>query len=234
MLGGFPGGNEQRLRNENGRLRREVERLKTDTGVRKYMEEADEKVDKAEKKSRRYFDFWKSAKEQVEIVEKKLKELLKENKTLRNIKKHLEDVVGKLKKENESYIQKIEKLKEKDKEKDAELKEKNQAITELTEQLHKEQDKREVAGRGNGILTSQTPIGREKVIPHNPREKKYEKRGGVEGHTGSYLKPLNESQIHKRVPHPCVKRFCDNCQTELKISDDVIERDYMVIILNSG
>jgi hypothetical protein len=227
---GFSGGDNQRLRNENARLNRVVERLMSETGVREYLENANEEVDKAKRETRRFYDFWQSTKIKLKNAETRISELVKENKALKGIKVRLENAVSKLRKENERQGKKIAVLEEKSKGKDAKLAEREKEIHELKEELQKELDKREVAGKGNSVPTSQTPIGREKVIPHSPREKKYERRGGVEGHKGNYLKPLEESHIDKRVPHPCTKKYCDKCQTELAETGRAETRDYTDLV----
>jgi len=234
---GFPGGPSQYLRNENTRLKNENEKLKkanadlmTQTGVKAYIAKADAKVEQEKKNNIRILGFWESTKEDLASSESKNKDLRQQNKKLKDENRKLNATVKSLEKDNAYKARQIETLTKKNTEMAAELESSNRKVKELGEKLQKELDKVDVAGRGNGIPTSQTPIGRAKIIPHIPREKKQEHRGGVEGHPGRYLAPLDESRISKRIPHPCTKKLCDKCNVELQETGRAEVRDFTDLI----
>ena len=220
---GFEGGENQRLRNENNRLNRYVIQLESQTGVDKIKADAAKQVDSARKETVRFHDFWQSAKIKLVQTERRVKDLLAENKTLKETRNRLESLVEKLKKDNAKKDKKIDKLNDdvrilegKRQKQESEIAEQSKKIMDLQQQVQKYEDKKNVDGVGNGVPTGRMGIGQKKVIPATSRGKGYKHRGGVEGHPGHYLKPLKDEQVEKVVTHLCTQMTCKNCHVQLE------------------
>ena len=118
------------------------------------------------------------------------------------------------------------------------IKEKNETIKELKEEiihLQKEVERLKIKenndGTTSGIPTSQTPIGKKKVIP-NFAKNTGGKIGRKKGHKKDKLEKVSEEKINTYVEHKMEE--CPNChKKELKETGKVIKKqvkDYQIIV----
>jgi hypothetical protein len=89
-------------------------------------------------------------------------------------------------------------------------------INSLKDSLAKEQAKLNTDGTNSSLPTSQTPIGKTKVIP-NSRKKTGRKKGGQPGHRKSVLEPLSSDEITDHVYHELSE--CTYCGGGLSLID---------------
>lgn len=104
-------------------------------------------------------------------------------------------------------------------------------INALKEALGRAQSKANIDGTNSSLPTSQTPIGKKKVIP-NSRVKTGKKRGGQTGHEKHSLKPIPDSEITDCEDHTL--ETCPVCGGESltfieKRAKDVIDYEVKVI-----
>ena len=100
--------------------------------------------------------------------------------------------------------------------KDDTVKELMTKIDSLKDSLAKEQAKLNTDGTNSSLPTSQTPIGKTKVIP-NSRRKTGKKKGGQPGHKKSILEPLSADEINDYVYHEL--SACNYCGGSLSLID---------------
>ncbi len=165
-------------------------------------------------------------KDYEELVNKN-KELEKENKYLSLVKSIAED-----------EQRRLQKIVDKKNEEEQKLKDIIKQLEEEIENLKKDKDrlkaKANLDGTNAGIPTSQTPIGKKKVIP-NFAKNTGGKIGRKEGHKKDKLEKLDDDKINEVVEHRM--KSCPKCnnkdliETGKIISKDVI--DYKIITYNT-
>jgi len=119
------------------------------------------------------------------------------------------------------------------------LKNENQKLQEIITSLTKEKQRLEVLqnndGTTCGIPTSQTPIGKKKVIP-NSRKKTGQSIGRKNGHQKDKLKKVSEEEIDEHIKHEL--KECPNCKGHsLKETGKIISKqvkDYYIIVVNKS
>ena len=101
----------------------------------------------------------------------------------------------------------------------------------LKDALAKERAKQNTDGTNSSLPTSQTPIGKKKVIP-NSRVKSGKKRGAQPGHAKHTLEPIPDSEINDTEDHTL--ESCPKCGSESltflgKREKDVIDYEVRII-----
>lgn len=114
---------------------------------------------------------------------------------------------------------------------DSESDELRAQVEALKDALAKEKAKNNTDGTNSSLPTSQTPIGKKKVIP-NSRVKSGKKRGGQPGHKKHTLTPLSESEITDREKHTF--KNCPDCGSDdltliEKRTKDVIDYEVKLV-----
>lgn len=105
---------------------------------------------------------------------------------------------------------------------------------ELTRENQRLMSIQNIDGTTSGIPTSQTPIGKKKVIP-NFAKKTGEKIGRKKGHKKDKLEKINDDKINEHIEHTL--ELCPNCdskdlvETGNIVSKDVV--DYKLVVTNS-
>ena len=129
----------------------------------------------------------------------------------------------------ELYTENLEAENEKQK---ATIDEKEKQIASLEREVARLQALLGIDGTNSGTPTSQTPIGKKKVIP-NSREKSDKKKGGQPGHEKAKLKKHQDYEITEHVVHK--EEVCPDCggrleETGVDITKDVT--DFHIVIDN--
>lgn len=105
---------------------------------------------------------------------------------------------------------------------------------ELTRENQRLMSIQNIDGTTSGIPTSQTPIGKKKVIP-NFAKNTGEKIGRKKGHKKDKLEKINDNKINEHIEHTL--ELCPNCdskdlvETGNIVSKDVV--DYKLVVTNS-
>ena len=137
-----------------------------------------------------------------------------------------EDNLQKLRMENwelyKTYDDKIEELKRKHKE---EIEEKEAVIEALKAKIRHLEAVQDRDGTNTSVPTSQTPIGKTKVIP-NAREKTGRPKGGVTGHVKTEMAVPKENEITDTEEHLLDENdVCPNCKGEdFKYTGETVDR----------
>lgn len=107
-----------------------------------------------------------------------------------------------------------------------EIAKKDAIIKELKNQLAHEKALNDRDGYNTSLPTSQTPIGKKKIIP-NSREKSNKPKGGQPGHTKKTLEPFKHDEINEIVNHELNENqlICAKCGEELINTGKVIDKD---------
>lgn len=117
-------------------------------------------------------------------------------------------------------------------EKEKQIRENEKQIAALESEVARLQALLGIDGTSSGTPTSQTPIGKKKVIP-NSREKSGKKKGGQPGHEKVKLKKHEDYEITEHVVHK--EEGCPDCggrldETGVDITKDVA--DFHIVIDN--
>ena len=115
--------------------------------------------------------------------------------------------------------------------KNAENKDLKKEIQKLQREIERLKAKENNDGTTSGIPTSQTPIGKKKVIP-NFAKNTGEKNGRKQGHKKDKLEKVSEEKINNHVEHKMEE--CPAChKKDLKSTGKVIKKqvkDYYIIV----
>ena len=104
----------------------------------------------------------------------------------------------------------------------AEVTDKDKRISALEDELKRLRAQMDHDGTTSGIPTSQTAIGKKKVIP-NTRTKTGRKRGGQPGHEKHSMEPAEDDEVTGTEEHTLDS--CPECGGELEALDGDIEKD---------
>lgn len=157
--------------------------------------------------------------------------LRNERATLKSESKKLRTMNGRLKKETDRLQSLNRTVIEQRDQAVRENEEKEKQIEALKEEICKLKAVNDHDGGTNGIPTSQTPKGKNKVIP-NTRQKTGRKKGGQKGHKKHSMKSCQEEEITDTQEHPLVQ--CPHCGGELDREGESAfkdETDYEVKII---
>lgn len=139
-------------------------------------------------------------------------------------------LLAKLNEQMKRKEEELQRVKAEAEAREAALKEK---ITELQREVDRLNAIRNTDGTNSGLPTSQTPIGKKKVIP-NSRKKSEKAKGGQVGHTKQTLKPFEADEVNEIVTH--IPDVCPVCGGKMRaVNDDSFtvkdELDYKVVIV---
>ena len=220
-----------KLLEENQRMKIKIATYESDEAISRMKDLCDRRVKAAADREKRNYDSWMKALEANKDLKKRntklwqekekyfgeLKGLRKRNEKLENLCAHRKQVIMALEEERDNL-----------KEGNAEQAKQIEALIEEVCRLKAQIDH---DGTTNGIPTSQTPIGKKKVIP-NTREKTGRKKGGQPGHEKRTMKAFGEEEITEVEEHTV--DVCPFCGGELEEAGEPVtkdEADYEVKII---
>lgn len=172
---------------ETDALRREIERLKKE-------------VAKAHKETKDAVNLWYETCEGI---------IIDEDKNARKALEQIESLKQKCFESDMRHYEEKDALVEKYEEK---LAEKDKIIEELKNHLAHDEALLNRDGTNTSLPTSQTPVGKKKVVP-NSRRSTGRKKGGQPGHARHVLEPPSDDQVDETVHHKVdpAKEECPAC-----------------------
>ena len=202
-----------RLLAENRQLKSKIAVYESDDALAQMVHACENRVRGAVSREKRNYDAWmKAAEANRELKEQNIRlrqekekyckeagRLRRQNEKLEKNAGHLQKAMEKLREENESLLEKIA-------EKDRQI----EALKETVCRLKAEKDH---DGTTNGIPTSRTPAGKEKVIP-NTRERSGRKKGGQPGHVKKTMEAFPDDEINVHEDHTLDR--CPECGGQLE------------------
>ena len=202
-----------RLLAENRQLKSKIAVYESDDTLAQMVHACENRVRGAVSREKRNYDAWmKAAEANRELKEQNIRlrqekekyckeagRLRRQNEKLEKNAGHLQKAMEKLREENESLLEKIA-------EKDRQI----EALKETVCRLKAEKDH---DGTTNGIPTSRTPAGKEKVIP-NTRERSGRKKGGQPGHVKKTMEAFPDDEINVHEDHTLDR--CPECGGQLE------------------
>ena len=220
-----------KLLEENRQLKKKIAIYESDTALAQMKALCDRRIQGALDREKRNYDNWMKA---LEVN----KDLKKKNTSLGQEKgKYLSELKGLkrrntiLEENNEHRLSVLRKVQEERDQLKEETNEKDKQIAALKEEICRLKAQIDHDGTTNGIPTSQTPIGKKKVIP-NTRQKSGRKKGGQPGHEKKSMEAFREEEITETIDHTL--NSCPLCGGDLEKLDEADtkdEADYEVRII---
>ena len=220
-----------KLLEENRQLKKKIAIYESDTALAQMKALCDRRIQGALDREKRNYDNWMKA---LEVN----KDLKKKNTALGQEKgKYLSELKGLkrrntiLEENNEHRLSVLRKVQEERDQLKEEAADKDKLIAALKEEICKLKAQIDHDGTTNGIPTSQTPIGKKKVIP-NTRQKSGRKKGGQPGHEKKSMEAFSEEEVTETIEHTLDRcPLCGGALEELDEADTKDEADYEVRII---
>lgn len=213
---------KDKLLEKISKLERKVALYESDDVIAAMNAACDQRIRGAKAREQRNYRSWMNAVEKNKELKSEITSLRNERATLRSESKKLRKQNNRLKKETDR-LQDLNKtvIEQRDKE-IREKEEKDKQIEALKEEVRRLQALIDHDGETNGIPTSQTPIGKKKIIP-NTRPATDRNKGGQKGHEKHSMKAHQEDEITDRQEH--LLDQCPYCGGELEPEGDAVEKD---------
>ena len=220
-----------KLLEENRQLKKKIAIYESDTAIAQMKELCDRRIQGASDREKRNYDNWMRALEVNKDLKKKNTALWQEKEKYLSELKGLKRRNTRLEEDNEHRLSVLRKVQEERDELKEETAEKDKQIAALKEEICKLKAQIDHDGTTNGIPTSQTPIGKKKVIP-NTRQKSGRKKGGQPGHEKNCMEAFSEEEVTETVEHTLDRcPLCGGALEELDEADTKDEADYEIRII---
>ena len=212
-------------------LERKIAMYEAEDAIAAMKEACDKRIHGIEAREQRNYRSWMNAVDKNKELKKENSSLRGERATLRSECKKLRKVNDYLRKEEERLHRMVSELLE---QRDGAVKEsedKDKQIEALKDEICRLKAQIDHDGTTNGIPTSQTPRGKEKVIP-NSRTQTGRNKGGQKGHEKHAMEAHPDEEVTDTEEHPLDEcPICGGELEELGESIDKDETDYEVRII---
>ena len=213
----------EKLARENGELRQRIAVYESEAVIAEMKAKCDKRINGAIEREKRNYEGWMNALKANKELKERNGALWREKEALRCRNKTLEIRNERLNRMEGQRLDRIEELEEERDSLRTENAEKEKQIKALEEELCRMKAIIDHDGTTNGIPTSQTPRGKNKVIP-NTREKSGRKRGGQPGHEKRDLAAFQEKEVMTTEDH--APEVCPKCGGKLeRLEEGIVEKD---------
>ena len=213
----------EKLARENGELRQRIAVYESEAVIAEMKAKCDKRINGANEREKRNYEGWMNALKANKELKERNGALWREKEALRCRNKTLEIRNERLNRMEGQRLDRIEELEEELDSLRTEKAEKEKQIKALKEELCRMKAIIDHDGTTNGIPTSQTPRGKNKVIP-NTREKSGRKRGGQPGHEKKELAAFENEEVTTTEDH--APEVCPKCGGELeRLEEGTVEKD---------
>ena len=213
----------EKLARENGELRQRIAVYESEAVIAEMKAKCDKRINGAIEREKRNYEGWMNALKANKELKERNGALWREKEALRCRNKTLEIRNERLNRMEGQRLDRIEELEEELDSLRTENAEKEKQIKALKEELCRMKAIIDHDGTTNGIPTSQTPRGKNKVIP-NTREKSGRERGGQPGHEKKELAAFQKEEVTTTEDH--VPEVCPKCGGELeRLEEGTVEKD---------
>lgn len=211
-----------KLLEENRQLKRKIEIYESDTALSELTDLCAKRVRAAADREKRNYNSWMKALEANKELKRRNTALWEEKEKYRGELKGLKKRKEQLEKLDGCRIQVIRDLEEERDKLKEEKADQGKQIEALKEEICKLKEQIDHDGTTNGIPTSQTPVGKKKVIP-NTRKKTGGNKGGQPGRKKRSMEGFKEEEVTDVEDH--MLEVCPFCEGELEEVGKPVEKD---------